>query len=723
MRSSDGSQKKSLRFSLLTVAILMGVAALSACGGGGGSNPPPPPPPPPPPVGTGITVFPGTTTVALGGKAVFTAYVPSAPTTTTFTWAVTGGSANGTITTDGTGKGDYVAPAAMPTGPVTVTVTSGSSLGGSATVTITAAAAGGVAVSPAAVAVPAGQPLAFSATVNGAAATVTQWKVNGTTGGDTLHGTIDSLGNYTAPAVPPPGGSTTITAVTASGSATSTATVVFSNSSFSGSYAFAYTGDDGSGFLAVAGSLTAQTGGTLTGEEDGSNGTQPFAPTQISGVFTIGPDGRGTVTIAGSAVQSAGETWQVALASNPTVNPGAPSQHAVLIRFDVNGSGSGTLDHQNTIATPFPVGSYAFGLSGFTSGGSQLVAAGRFSSTGNGGTVTNSSVWDVNFGGVPIPEDMTLQATFTPAPIGASVGRGTMTLFSTSATLNAQTGQTTTSSFSFITYLVDSTHVKVIENDGHAFLTGDVFSGPTTPLGSFTASNILKNGNYAFTVGGASPMGPYTAGGVFGYASSGGSGGTSTTGVMDINNAGVVIPLDKTLTTTVTFDANLGRISFILAPAGTSPGYTLAGYATSTGSVEMVETDALAAASGVAYPQVATAQPSGSFATNISGLVASSSGGLEQDISGQLSVASSTIAGTLDLNTFSDTSGGVPAPGLELLTGTAIVAPDSNGRGTMTLKPSTLTYQLVYYVVDSNDVLLMGTDGNHVVLGNMAVQF
>ncbi len=192
---------------------------------------------------------------------------------------------------------------------------------------------------------------------------------------------------------------------------------------------------------------------------------------------------------------------------------------------------------------------------------------------------------------------------------------------------------------------------------------------------------------------------------------------------MDINNAGVVIPLDKTLTTSVTFDANLGRISFILAPAGTSPGYTFDGFATSTGSVEIVETDALAAASGVAYPQVATAQPSGTFATNISGLVASSGGGLEQDIAGQFSVASATLAGTLDVNTFSDATGGVPGLGLGLLTGTAIVAPDANGRGTMTLKPSNLTYQLVYYVVDSKTVLLMGTDGTHVVLGNMAAQF
>ena len=711
--------KRSLRSSFFAIAILMGVATLSACGGGGGGGSVTLPPPPPPPVGTGITIYPGTTTVPLGGKATFTAFVPSATTTPTFTWAVTG-TGNGSITTDGSGNGDYVAPTTAPAGTVSVTVTStvnGVSLGGTATVTISAAAAGGVAVSPAAVAVAAGAPFQFSATLNGNPATVTQWQVNGVVGGDTVHGTISSLGDYTAPLVPPPGGSTTITAVTASGSATANATVTFSNSSFSGPYAFAYTGDDASGFLAVAGSLTAQSG-TLTGEEDGSNGEEAFSPASISGIYSIRPDGRGTVTIAGSAVPGGAETWQIAISSNPSAYPGSPSQHVLLVRFDATGTGSGTLDHQNTIATAFPVGSYSFGLTGLTSAGAQLSAAGRFSSTGNGGTVTNSSVWDVNYAATPVTDDTTLEATFTPAPIGTSVGRGTMSLFSTNTTLNSLTGSTTTSTFSFIYYLVDSTHAKVIENDGHAFLTGDVFSGPTTPLGSFTAANTLKNGNYPFTVTGASTMGSYTAGGVFAYSASGSSSSTST-GVMDINNAGVVIPLDKTLTTTASVDVNLGRISFTFSPAGdTSGGYTFDGFATSTGSVELVETDTRASTFGVAYPQVATAEPSGSYAANTTGLVATNAGAEEQDIAGQLSVTSGTITGTLDINT-----GGTATPGLELLSGTALVATDANGRGTMTLEPSGSTLQLVYYVIDSRTVLLMGTDATHVLTGTMNGQF
>ena len=163
-------------FSLLAVA-LAGVAGLAACGGGGGgSSVVVAPPPPPPATGTGITVFPGVASVPLGGKAVFTAFVPSAPSTTTFTWAVSG-TGGGTITTDGTGKGDYVAPTTAPAGSVTVTVTAtvnSVSLGGSATVTISALPVGGVAVSPASISVAAGSTFQFGATANGGAATVTQ---------------------------------------------------------------------------------------------------------------------------------------------------------------------------------------------------------------------------------------------------------------------------------------------------------------------------------------------------------------------------------------------------------------------------------------------------------------------------------------------------------------------------------------------------------------------
>ncbi len=110
--------------------------------------------------------------------------------------------------------------------PASITVTARHRHGLSGTATLNVTAAQGVLVSPSAVAIAAGATQSFAATVNGAAVTAT-WEVNGQVGGDGLHGTIDSNGNYIAPASPPPGGSTTITAITGSGSSTvsGTATV------------------------------------------------------------------------------------------------------------------------------------------------------------------------------------------------------------------------------------------------------------------------------------------------------------------------------------------------------------------------------------------------------------------------------------------------------------------------------------------------------------------
>jgi hypothetical protein len=609
-------------------------------------------------------------------------------------------------------------------------------LGGSSTITVTSAPAGGVAISPAAIAVPAGTVFQFGATISGVASAAT-WQVNGTTGGDTLHGTIDTSGNYTAPAVPPPGGSTTITAVTGSGSASATATVVFSNNSLSGPYVYSYTGDDGSGYLAVVGSFTANSG-VITGSEDATDASSggATASATISGTVVIGPDGRGTVTIAGGVFAGGavtGETWQISLTSNPSANPGAPIQHVLLIRFDVNGTGSGTIDHQNPIeaGSPFPMGNYAFGIAGldgvpFTDhGGAQLVAAGAFFSNGSNGSGPNTSVWDLNDAGFSaltgiVTDDTSLTAAFQTAALNGSTGRGILTLFSTNATLNSMmTLAPTSTSYQFVFYVIDNTHVKVIETDKQAFLSGDIFDAPSAPYAATGQGMVLKNSNYAFTVGGVSSDGVYSAGGVFG--ASGGT--TTTTGVMDINNGGVQIPLDKTLTVSYSVpSASLDRISFDITPSGGSA-YTFEGYVTSSGSVEMIETDNFAVSSGIAYPQSSVSEPSGSYGLNISG--ASIKGA--QALGGQVSITNGTVAGTLDFSDFLDTTGGTVDPGLQLLTGTTIATPDANGRGTgsspFVFDTSEGTFDLVYYVVSPQTVLLMETDATHVILGTMSTQY
>jgi hypothetical protein len=156
-----------------------------------------------------VTVTPNPVNVAITTQQQFTAAV-TGTTNTSVTWqvnGVAGGNASvGTISATGL----FQAPAAIPT-PATVTVSataSDNTTSGSAQATIVGP--GGavnvtVNTSPAITQVYTGTVQAFIATVTGTTNTAVTWQVNGVSGGNAAFGTIDTSGNYTAPAnVPSP---------------------------------------------------------------------------------------------------------------------------------------------------------------------------------------------------------------------------------------------------------------------------------------------------------------------------------------------------------------------------------------------------------------------------------------------------------------------------------------------------------------------------------------
>ena len=136
---------------------------------------------------------------------------------------------------------------------------------------------------------------------------------------------------YTAPLLPPPGNSITVTGQDGTNSASETITVTYSDHSLTGPYSFSYSGDNQLGFAAVAGSFVADGNGNIeSGVEDiASFETGVTTQVSISGNYTVGPDGRGTVDL------SNGNTWRFVMASN---------QHAVILRTDVANTGSGTME-------------------------------------------------------------------------------------------------------------------------------------------------------------------------------------------------------------------------------------------------------------------------------------------------------------------------------------------------------------------------------------------
>jgi hypothetical protein len=408
-----------------------------------------------------------------------------------------------------------------------------------------------------------------------------------------------------------------------------------------------------------------------------------------------------------------GSTWAFVLTGNATTLAGKPAQQALLIRFDKTASGSGTINQQDPVAVnlPMPFGPYAFQVSEQGTFKTFFAAAGKFQSSGligNSGSLT-PAVWDVNEAGLVQTDDISLAGSFSLDPLNPGTGRGTLTL-TTTRSLTKQT------SFVFAFYVIDATHLKLLETDGQTFSAGDVYSAPNTN-GLFSSSS-LKKGNYAFTTSGQNANGAFSQGGVF---TSSGT-GQITGGEMDVNAGVGSISLDALITSgTYSVDPQLGRITFSLTSslAGKTVGtWNYSGYQASNGAMLMVETDSvnvLSVVSGIAYLQTSNVGLQGGYAVNLTG----TSSGTQQDIVGQFAVNNTSIStGTLNLNAL---PGGVTtgAP----ITQALVVAPDTIGRGTATISTSSQNYPIAYYVIDQNTALAIESDGARNATGGLARQF
>jgi arylsulfate sulfotransferase len=146
-----------------------------------------------------ITVTPVTASVQVGGTLQFNSTVSNTSNSAVTWWVngvLDGDAIHGTVSSSGM----YTAPATPPV-PATVSIKVVSSA--ASTVTATAAVTIQpqvitVVISPTSASVLAGQTKLFTATVTGDTTGV-NWSVDGTDGGSSAIGTIDSAGNFTAP--------------------------------------------------------------------------------------------------------------------------------------------------------------------------------------------------------------------------------------------------------------------------------------------------------------------------------------------------------------------------------------------------------------------------------------------------------------------------------------------------------------------------------------------
>ena len=506
-----------------------------------------------------------------------------------------------------------------------------------------------------------------------------------------------ACGSSSPRAVPPPSGA-------------------FSASNLNGTYVFSISGTDSNGApYAMVGTLTANgqggsngiTGGTLDiNDADTTVFTSgPIAGASIdsSGSYNVGPDGRGQATIRTNISGFQDLTFDFVLSS---------SFHGLITEFDTFGSGSGTLDLQS--AGVSPSGSYAFSLSGASYAGAPWATVGNFAYSG-GGAVTGLD--DLNEGGLLPYAGSTLTGSLVLGPSTAPA-----------TTLTFENSGSTVFSGLFDVYAIDATHLKFIEMDETATLSGDAFSqtSPTIPTSSTTM---------AFTLSGELTGNLLAAGG---FMTTNGTGGI--TGGEDYNAENG----SQVSSTPVPFTANY-------TAAGTGR-YTLGSFATfvggsaysaypSSGGLLLLEIDTSGITVGAAYPQSTTTfgATSQGYGLNLTGInvPASQSVGaaIEVDDIAEFTASAATsgggtlTTGIIDEN--ADPAGvslGAPFFQLALTNGT-YGSLDSLGRYGLSAAAgnnsvSTLNggFNLTFYTVDGTTFPFIESDSTQVATGVFVLQ-
>lgn len=436
-----------------------------------------------------VSVTPTSARVVTNGQQQFSSTV-SGLSNTAVTWSVSGkgcvGAACGTVMSNGL----YIAPTTVPS-PAQVTVTATSSAdpqaSGSSTVTIFAPVV--VSIAPPTSTLSVNEHLQFRATVTGTTNTGVSWSLAGSSCSGTTCGTINSTGEFVAPAIVPNPAKITIKATSQADStrfATASATIVPSNNSkMTGQYAFLFTGFDKDGVYQAGGTLTADGKGKLiSGIEDVNSHSGPKTSLAISGSYSMGGDNRGVLTLSSSLGT---RTYRLALNSLGTKGR--------LIAFDSSGTrGTGVIERQDQTSFDPSVltGGYALSLTGQNSSGQRIGALGVIFP--DGVNFISGASLDVNEGGSVSPTFATFNGSYSLS----SSGRGTTRL-----TIPGFDGGT----FNFAFYVVSAKEFLLVSIDP---LSGNnpIFSGPAEQQSGSPFTTLSFLGPSVFSVSGTTGYAP-----------------------------------------------------------------------------------------------------------------------------------------------------------------------------------------------------------------------
>lgn len=493
----------------------------------------------------------------------------------------------------------------------------------------------------------------------------------------------------------------------------------FSASSLKGQYAFSMSGSDlNNNFITRVGSFTADGNGNITAAlEDVINAgiTGGGRTAFTGGTYTVQANGKGTLTLIQNSTSGLG--LSITLTSTSA---------GLMVQTDETATSSGSFNLQKTgsFSAAGINNNYVFSVSGVEgSQGAPLAVMGQFNTDGAG--TVQSGVIDIN--------DGVLAGPTPPAaiPTGGSYGTDSG---NPNDLANFGRGAISFDGFTFVFYIVDSTHLLFLEEDGTNVTSGDALQqSGTIP----TQNANFTPGGFAFLVAGTSVLGTRGADARAGSFMTDGSGNLGKVFLNENNDGSIVSVANSGLSqTTYAIDTSAvaqgrgrGTFTFTSSSLGT---FNFIFYLNASTQAVIQDQSKGLISTGSMLGQSGTFSNSslaGNYAFNWSGLVRPSSGnvGLGEDFVGQYAQSSSGgISGAVDFFEAGTTSNH------PLFINSAVSGSLSlNGDGTgsndykVTISSSGVspnTFNFKAYIGGTNTVFLVGVDSNQLIVGNAIPQ-